>query len=133
MVGVGTAVVRATASGKSSPATGTPGTDPWAVQGVVPTVTALEVTPASSTVAVGGTRQLQARATVTSAVAGCTSPQPRDFSTAVTWTSTAENRADVSFFGEVTGIAQGNATIKASYGIGNPPPFSDTASITVVP
>jgi len=131
--GAGTAVLRATESGKSSPATGTPGTDPWAVQGVVPTVTALEVTPASSNVAVGDTRQLQARATVTGTVAACASPQRRDFSTAVTWTSTAENRADVSFFGEVTGIAPGSATIRASYGIGNPPPFSDTASITVVP
>ena len=112
------------------------GTDPWVVQGVAPTATeviALEVTPEVGNVAVGATTPLQATATVTGAVAGCTSPQPRDFSTAVTWTSTAENLADVSFFGEVTGIAQGNATITASYGIGNPPPFSDTASITVVP
>ncbi len=134
--GAGTAVLKATESGKSSLATGTLGTDPWVVQGVAPTATeviALEVTPAAGNVEVGDTLQLQATATVTSAVAGCTLPQPRDFSTAVTWTSSAENLADVSFFGEVTGIAQGNATIKASYGIGNPPPFSDSASITVVP
>ena len=128
--GAGTAILKATESGKTSPATGVLG-DPWVVQGVIPTVTDLQVTPPSGNVAVGGTLQLQATATVISAV--CTAPQPRDFSTAVTWTSTAENLADVSFFGEVTGIAQGNATIKASYGIGNPPPFSDTASITVVP
>lgn len=131
--GTGTAVLRALQGGKTSPATGTPGTDAWAVQGVAPIVTDLQVTPPSGNVAVGATLQLQATATVTSVVAACM-PQPRDFSAAaVTWTSTAENLADVSFFGEVAGIAQGNATITASYGIGNPPPFSDTASITVVP
>jgi hypothetical protein len=129
--GTGTAVLKATESGKTSPATGMLGTDPWVVQGVTPTVTDLQVTPPSGNVGVGGTLQLQATATVASVVAGCTSQEPRDFSTAVTWTSSAENLADVSFFGEVTGIAPGNATITASYGIGNPPPFSDTASITV--
>jgi Divergent InlB B-repeat domain/Bacterial Ig-like domain (group 2) len=126
--GAGIAILKATESGKTSPATGTLG-DPWVVQGVIPTVTDLQVTPSSGNVAVGGTLQLQATATVTSAV--CTAPQPRDFSTAVTWASTAETVADVTFFGEVTGIAPGNATITASYGIGNPPPFSDSASITV--
>jgi hypothetical protein len=134
--GAGSAVLKATESGKTSPATGTPGTDPWAVQGVAPTVTEvtdLQVTPASDNVPVGDTRQLLATATVTSTVAGCTLPEQRDFSTAVTWTSTADSVAHVSFFGEVTGIAQGNATITASYGIGNPPPFSGTSSITVVP
>ena len=129
--GTGTAVLKATESGKSSPATGTLGTDPWVVQGVTPAVTDLQVTPPSGNVGVGGTLQLQATATVTSVGAGCTLPQPRDFSTAVTWTSSAESVADVSFFGEITAIAPGNATITASYGIGNPPPFSDTASMTV--
>jgi hypothetical protein len=132
--GAGTAILKATQSGKTSPATGTLGTDPWIVQGVAPTaieVTALEVTPVSGNVAVGATTQLRAMATVTSVVSACILPEPRDFSTAVTWTSSAESVADVSFFGEVTGIAPGNATITASYGIGNPPPFSGTASITV--
>ena len=132
--GVGPAILKATESGKTSPATGTLGTDPWVVQGVAPTtidVTALAVTPLSTNVAVGATTQLLATATVVSTLTGCTSPQQRDFSTAVTWTSDAESVADVSFFGEVTGIAPGTATIKASFGI--PPEFQPEASITVGP
>jgi hypothetical protein len=132
--GAGTAILKATESGKTSPAIGTLGVDAWVVQGVAPTaidVTALEVTPMSTNVAVGATTQLLATATVVSTVAGCTSPQQRDFSTAVTWTSNPESVADVSFFGEVTGIAPGTATIKASYGI--PPQFQPEASITVGP
>ena len=131
--GAATAVLKATESGKSSLATGTLG-DPWVVQGVAPTaieVTALEVTPDVGNVAVGATTQLRAMATVTSAVTACLLPEQRDFSTAVTWTSNPESVADVSFFGEVTGIAPGTATIKASYGI--PPEFQPEASITVGP
>jgi hypothetical protein len=131
-----TAILKATESGKTSPATGMLGVDSWVVQGVALTaidVTALEVTPLSTNVAVGATTQLLATATVTvvSPVAGCMSPQQRDFSTAVTWTSDAESVADVSFFGEVTGIAPGTATIEASFGI--PPEFQPQASITVGP
>jgi hypothetical protein len=125
-----TAILKATESGKTSPATGTLG-DPWVVQGVTPMVTDLQITPPSGNVGVGGTLPLQATATVTSVVATCMSSQPRDFSTAVTWTSNAENVADVSFFGGVTGVAPGTATITASYGI--PPQFQPTASITVGP
>jgi Bacterial Ig-like domain (group 2) len=131
--GTGTAILKATQSGKTSPVTGTPGIDPWAVQGVLATVTDLDVTPPSGNVGVNDTLQVTATATVSGAVPACATPQPRDFSRAVTWTSTNEGVADVSFFGEVTGVASGNATITAGYGFGNPPRFRATSAITVVP
>jgi hypothetical protein len=131
--GTGIAILKAVESGKTSPATGTPGIHPWAVQGVPATVTDLDVTPPSGNVGVNDTLPLTATATVSGAVPACATPQPRDFSRAVTWTSSDDDVADVSFFGEVTGIATGNATVTASYGIGNPPPFSGTSAITVVP
>jgi hypothetical protein len=136
IVGNGTAILRATLGGKTSPTTGRLGIDPWVVQGVASTVSAIQVTPGEDIVGVGATLPLQALATVSSAAPACaTPPTPtRDFSTIVTWTSSAEHLADVSFFGEVTGIAQGGpVTITATYPRVNKPSLGDTASITVGP
>jgi hypothetical protein len=132
MVGNGTAVLRATLGGKTSSPTGTLRVNPWVVQGVPAPVTDLQVTPATANVGVGNDVQLVATATLTG-TAACPSPPPRDFSTIVTWTSSAKNLAAVSFFGKVTGIAPGGPVITATYPIVNGPDFVDQASITVLP
>jgi hypothetical protein len=97
-------------------AIGTPGTDPWAVQGVVQTLSgAPTIQPASPNVGVGDQVQLQALATF-NPTAACPVPPTRDFSLLVDWASTDESVADVSFFGAVTGVAEGGVTISATYG-----------------
>ena len=137
IVGNGTAILRATESGKTSSTTGTLGTNAWVVQGVPSTVTGINVTPGSTSVGVGDPVQLQALATVTSGDPTCTSPPTptRDFSRIVEWSSSNESVADVSFSGEVTGVAAGGpVTITATYPRPNPlPDFTDSASINVVP
>jgi hypothetical protein len=137
IVGNGTAILRATLGGKTSSTTGTLKTSAWVVQGVASTVSDLQVTPDTGNVQVDAELPLQAIATVSSTTAGCTSPPTptRDFSTIVGWTSGAENVADVSFFGEVTGIAPGGpVTITATYPRVAPlAPLVDSASITVLP
>ena len=107
------------------------------MQGVPSTVTGINVTPGSTSVGVGDPVQLQALATVTSGDPTCTSPPTptRDFSRIVEWSSSNESVADVSFSGEVTGVAVGGpVTITATYPRPNPlPDFTDSASINVVP
>ncbi len=133
IVGNGTATLRATQSGKTSPTTGALGTDAWVVQGVASTVTSIQVTPPTGQVSVGANPLLlKATAALSSVAPGCTSPPSRDFSTVVSWESSDEDRADVSFFGEVTGLDPGPVTITATYGNGIVVP-PDTASITVAP
>lgn len=138
IVGNGTAILRAVESGKTSSTTGTLGTDPWVVQGVPSTITGINVvTPGTTSVGVGDALQLQALASVTSDDLTCSAPPTptRDFSRIVEWASASESIADVSFSGEVTGVAVGGpVTITATYPRPNPlPDFTDTAGITVVP
>jgi len=130
--GNGTAILHATLSGKTSPATGTLGTSAYVVQGVTAQVTGLSVAPPSASVAVHASVPLVASATLTTTAAGCPSPQTRDFSRAAAWTSADESIADVSFFGAVTGVAPGGpidvtATVTNAAG----PPFSSSSRITV--
>jgi hypothetical protein len=125
--GNGTAILHATQSGKTSPTTGTLGTDAYVLQGVASSVVGLSVTPPSANVAVHGTVPLLATATLSSTTAGCTSPPSRDFSRAAAWTSADEGIADVSFFGAVTGGAPGGpVSVTATVGT-----FSDSSQITV--
>jgi hypothetical protein len=133
IVGNGTAVLRATLAGKTSATTGTLGDNAWLVQGVAAEVTGIQVTPDLDTVAVGADRALRATATLATAAPGCASPSTRDFSTIVTWQSSNENVATVSFFGAVHGVqAGGPVSITATYpAIGTP--LADSAVITVVP
>jgi hypothetical protein len=138
IVGNGTAILRATESGKTSSTTGTLGTNPWVVQGVPSTITGINVvTPGTTNVGVGDTLQLQALATVTSTDPTCSAPPTptRDFSRIVEWSSASESVADVSFSGEVTGVAVGGPVrITATYPRPNPlPDFTDFADITIVP
>jgi uncharacterized repeat protein (TIGR02543 family) len=126
-----TAVLYARQGSRTSPTTGVLGTNPWVVQGAPHTVTALRVEPPTGIVQVDDDEglQLQAIATLTSTVAACSSaPSERDFSLLVEWESDNEALAEVSFFGEVTGVAPGGATITATYGS-----FTDTAAVTVQP
>jgi len=133
ITGNGTAILRATLGGKTSPTTGTLGTSPWVVQGVAATVDGVQVTPAAGTVGVDDSLPLVATATLTS-TGVCAAPLPRDFSAVVTWASSAEHLADVSFFGAVAGIAPGGpVTITATYPLVGQPDLVDSASITVVP
>ena len=133
ITGNGTAILRATLGGKTSPTTGTLGTSPWVVQGVAATVDGVQVTPAAGTVGVDDSLPLVATATLTS-TGVCAAPLPRDFSAVVTWASSAEHLADVSFFGAVTGIAPGGpVTITATYPLVGQPDLVDSALITVVP
>jgi uncharacterized protein YjdB len=96
-------------------------------------VDGVQVTPATGTVGVGDPLPLVATATLTG-TGVCASPPPRDFSTVVTWTSSAEHLAEVSFFGAVTGLAPGGpVAITATYPLVGQPDLVDSASITVVP
>jgi hypothetical protein len=125
--GNGTAILRATQGGKTSPTTGTLGTDAYVVQGVASSVTGLSVAPHSTNVAVHATVPLVATASLSSTTAGCTSPPDRDFSRAAAWSSADEDIADVSFFGAVTGVAPGGpVSVTATVGT-----FSDSSQITV--
>jgi hypothetical protein len=133
IVGNGQAILRATLGGKTSSGTGSLRTDPWVVQGVTATVTGMQVTPPTGQVEIGG-GPLGLVATATLAGTGtCAAPPARDFSTIVGWQSSAEHVADVSFFGQITGLSEGDAIITATYARVNQPDFVDTASITVVP
>jgi hypothetical protein len=133
IVGNGTAILRATLGGKASPTTGALRTDAWVVQGVTSSATAISVVPSSDTVTVGSSLLLVATATLTPA-ATCSTPPPRDFSTVVTWESSNEDLAEVTFFGEVTGISPGGpVTITATYPVVNQPDLQSSASITVQP
>ena len=133
IAGNGTATLRATLDGKTSLTTGTLGTSPWVVQGVAATVDGVQVTPAAGTIRVDEALPLVATATLTG-TGVCAAPPPRDFSTVVTWTSSAEHLAEVSFFGAVTGLAPGGpATITATYPLVGQPDLVDSAAITVVP
>ncbi len=130
IVGNGMATLRATESGKTSSTNTTLG-NAWVVQGVTSTVTGLLVTPHTGSVQVNGTLPLLATATLSSTAAGCTIPPARDFSTVVHWESADETRADVSFFGEVTGLAAGGPVmIKGTYVLTG---LFDSATITILP
>lgn len=107
-VDTGTATITATTEGKSGQATVTVG----------PPVGLVQVTPATASLAVGATVQLQATPRSASGVA----LPGRE----VTWSSTDNNVATVSTTGRVTAVALGEATIKAtSEGV------EGTATITV--
>jgi hypothetical protein len=120
IVGNGTAALSARLGGQSSNSstTGTLGIAPWAVQGTTQTLTDLDIVPASPSVQAGGQVQLQAVASLTGAPGtACATPPPRDFSILVDWGSDDELVAEVSFFGQATGISAGTANISATYGI----------------
>jgi RHS repeat-associated protein len=72
------------------------------------TVTAIAVTPSSSTIVVGATATLTAQATYSD---GTT----QDVTASATWTSSATNIASVNA-GTVTAVASGSATITATFG-----------------
>lgn len=78
------------------------------------TVTGIDVTPATATVAVSATTNL----TATLSPSGATGT--------ITWTSSDDTKATVSSSGVVTGVAAGSATITASCG-----GYSDTCEVTV--
>ena len=108
--GAGSATITATSEGKSGTA---------AITVTVVPVAAVTVSPASATIAVGGTRQLSA---VTKDSAGGTLT-----GRVVTWSSSNTAVATVNSSGLVTGVAAGSATITAtSEG------KSGTAAITVI-
>jgi uncharacterized protein YjdB len=95
-------------------------------------VSGVQITPASPSVGVGDQVQLQAMATLAPTVASaaaCPAPPSRDFSLLVDWASDDDLVADVSFFGEVSGLAEGSVTISATYGTMTPA----TASVVVNP
>lgn len=108
----GTAVIRATVSGGSVSGTAT--------ITVQQAVAAMSVQPASGTVIVGRTLQLNATATDAGGAA-IASPQ-------LTWTSSSTAVATVSTTGLVTGVAPGTATVTAASGT-----VTANASITVQP
>src|SRR5439155_785581 len=109
-VGAGSATITVTSEGKSGTA---------AITVTVVPVAAVTVSPASATIAVGGTRQLSA---VTKDSAGGTLT-----GRVVTWSSSNTAVATVNSSGLVTGVAAGSATITAtSEG------KSSTAAITVI-
>ena len=108
--GAGSATITATSEGKSGTA---------AITVTVVPVAAVTVSPASATIAVGGTRQLSA---VTKDSAGGTLT-----GRVVTWSNSNTAVATVNSSGLVTGVAAGSATITAtSEG------KSSTAAITVI-
>ena len=117
MTGAGTAALYASVgTRRSATAITNLGTAPWVVQGSPQTVVGTPVIqPFSPTVAVDGHVQLQAIATLTGAGA-CASPPARDFALLVNWASDNEGVADISFFGQATGVSEGSVTIRATYG-----------------
>jgi hypothetical protein len=134
IAGAGIARLYARQGTRTSLTTGTPGTDPWAVQGVaLGQPASLRIEPPAPAVAVGGTAQLQAMVTF-APTAACAAPPERDFSLLVDWASEDESIAEVSFFGEATGLAQGSVTIGATY-VRIPPmlPLTDTVPLDVTP
>ncbi len=78
-------------------------------QGSGPTLNAIAVTPANSTVAAGSVQQFTATGTYSD---GSTV----DITNNVTWTSSTATVATVNFSGSVTGVAVGNANISAAQG-----------------
>ncbi len=110
-VTAGTAVVTASFGGKTGSTT---------VTVTAATLTALVVSPSAATLAVGGTAKLVATATYSD---GSTS----DLTASAVWTSSDGSIAAVAS-GVVTGVANGSATITASFG-----GKSGTAAITVSP
>jgi hypothetical protein len=117
IIGNGTAALSARLGTRSSLTTVTgPGTDPWVVQSSTQTLSsAPAIQPSTPTVAVDGQVQLAAIATF-NATPTCASPPARDFSLLVDWASSNESVADVSFFGQATGLSEGSVTISATYG-----------------
>jgi len=95
--GAGSATITVTSEGKSGTA---------AITVTVVPVAAVTVSPASATIAVGGTRQLSA---VTKDSAGGTLT-----GRVVTWSSSSTAVATVNSSGLVTGVAAGSATITAT-------------------
>jgi hypothetical protein len=117
MNAAGTARLYARLGSRTSLTTGTLATDPWVVQGSPQTLTGPpQIQLATPSVQVGG-EPVQLRAVATfSPTAACPAPIARDFSLLVDWGSSDESVAEVSFFGAVTGVAQGSVTIRATYG-----------------
>ena len=74
-----------------------------------PTLTSIAVTPASSTVAVGGAQQFTATGTYSDASTQAITGQ-------VTWASSSTATAGISAGGVATGAAAGNTTISATLG-----------------
>jgi len=131
MANPGTAVLSARLGSQSSlTTTATAGTVPYVVQSAAQTVTDLQIAPGSPSVQVDEQVQLQAIATLTG-TGTCATPPTRDFSILVDWNSANESRAEVSFFGQATGIAQGTVNISATYG--TMPPVTDTVPLVVNP
>lgn len=99
-VGIGSAQVTGSMSGKSAVSTIT-------VSAAAPTIVSIAVTPASATISIAGTQQLTATATYSdSSTANITGT--------ATWSTSASAVATVSFTGLVTGVAAGTANISAS-------------------
>jgi hypothetical protein len=132
IIGAGTAALFARQGSTRSRPTGSLG-QAWVVQskalkliqaGGVPVPPQIE---GPTSVSVNGQAQLRAMASFKS-TAACPMPPPRDFSLLVQWTSSNDSVAEVNFFGRVRGVAQGSATITATYG-----KMSDTATVVVNP
>ena len=112
-VAAGAAILTATANGLNTTAAIT-------VSASTPTLTAITLTPASSTLSVGQTVD------ITSAAIWSNGTGTTPYDSYLTWTSSAPSVATVNAGGVVTAVAAGTATITASLGS-----VSRTAAITV--
>ena len=111
-VAAGTTIINALADGFTSSATLT-------VTVAAPTVTAISVSPATSSIISGSTQQFAATAAYSNSTTGA-------LTSGVTWTSSNIAVATVSSTGLATGVGSGTTTIKA---IANG--FTATATLTV--
>jgi uncharacterized protein YjdB len=109
-VGTGTATITATSGSVSGTATLT-------VTGA--SLVSITVTPASSTMAVGTTKQFTATGSFSDS-------STQDISASAVWTTSNPSAATVSSTGMATSLATGDTTITAAYG-----PVSGSASLTV--
>lgn len=92
-----------------------------------PSVTALKISPASETLAIGNTAQFTATATLSQ---GKHPNSTQDMTSSVSWKSSNPGVATISDSGLATAVAPGTTIITASTA-GFPGTISDTASVTV--
>ena len=114
-----TGLATAVAAGQSTITATLSGVSGAATVSVNPALQSIAVTPATPTIASGGTQQFVATATYSDGTTGNISPS-------VAWTSSAPTIATISASGLATGVAVGSTTITASLS-----GISGTAALTI--
>ena len=96
-----------------------------------PSVTSLQLTPATETLGAGDTAQFTATATYTQGTQGSHPSSQQNVSSTVTWTSSNPGVATISSSGLATAVGAGTTVITASID-GYPGQVSATAALTVI-